>query len=91
MVAAPSMQVVVDIGGGHPWVVGEGGMSSMHGWWGLALLTWWVNHGVVAVSSMQAGVVGVDGGRPWGAHIVDVAGGVSTWGGGGPCCRHRWW
>ena len=76
----PSTQVVVDIGGGRPWVVGEGGTSSMHGWWGPASLTWWVDHGVVAASSTQAGVVDVDGGHPWGAHIVDVAGGVLTWG-----------
>ena len=91
MVAVPSMQVVVDIGGGHPWVVGEGGTSSTHRWWGLMSLTWWVDHGVVAALSMQAGVVDVDGGHPWGAHIVNIAGGVSTWGGGGPRHRRRWW
>ena len=38
MVAVPSMQVVIDVGGECPWVVGEGGTSSTHGWWGLALL-----------------------------------------------------
>ena len=90
MVAAPLMQVVVDVGGGHPWVVGEGGTLSMHGWWGLASLIRWVNHGVVAVSLMQVGVVDIAGGGPWGACIVDVAGGVLTWGGGGLCRRHRW-
>ena len=91
VVVAPSTQVVVDIGGGHPWVVGEGGTSSTHGWWGLASLTQWVNHGVVAASLTQVGVVDVDGGRPWGARIVDIAGGVLTWGGGGPRRRCRWW
>ena len=40
VVAVPSMQVVINIGGECPWVMGEGGTSSMHGWWGLASLMW---------------------------------------------------
>ena len=55
VVAVPSTQVVIDIGGGRPWVVGEGATLSMHGWWGLVSLMWWVDHGVVVVHVVDTG------------------------------------